>query len=94
MKGVALQYSIPTIQTFQIALLGASWSLKKEQLYGIPQGSILSLMLFNIYVKYWGKSSRYLEQSTISTLVALKCISCDTAHGVAHLNVGLQTIMA
>ncbi|XP_053149256.1 uncharacterized protein LOC128343844 [Hemicordylus capensis] len=79
--------------------LGDSSSLKWELLYGVPRGSILSLMLFNIYMKPLGEIIRrfgagcYQYADDTQIYFSLSSSSSSSGNGIHSLNACLQAVM-
>ncbi|XP_053153318.1 uncharacterized protein LOC128345436 [Hemicordylus capensis] len=84
---------------FQMVELGDSSSLKRELLYGVPQGSILSPMLFNIYMKPLGEVIRrfgagcYQYAGYTQIYFSLSSSSSSSRNDIHSLNACLQAVM-
>ncbi|XP_053104853.1 leucine-rich repeat-containing protein 39 isoform X1 [Hemicordylus capensis] len=94
--GTALQWFRSYLSgRFQMVSLGDCCSSKSELLYGVPQGSVLSPMLFNIYMKPLGEIIRRFGagcyQYADDTQIYFS-MSASSGEGITSLNAFLDLV--
>ncbi|XP_053120143.1 uncharacterized protein LOC128330801 [Hemicordylus capensis] len=97
MGGTVLQWFRSYLSgRFQMVSIGDCCSSKSELKYGVPQGSILSPMLFNIYMKLLGEIIRGFGagcyQYADDTQIYFS-MSTSSGVGISSLNACLEAVM-